>query len=278
MKVGYQGVEYAYSYIASNQMFKNCEYFSFKSFLDVIYAVENNEVDYGVLPIENSYAGRVAEIHNLLKNVVDKNIFFVKEKLLKIEHCLCGIKGSSIDNITNIFSHEQALMQCQKTILKLVPNAVCKPMINTAVSAKFVYDSNNINYASICSKYACERYNLSLLKENFQDLKNDNYTLFVALSKKQNNINSTDKNVLTSLIFELKNCVGALYYALGCFNEQNIDIVKIESYIPPIDSTISKFFITIKGNIADIKVKSAIEKLKQFTNNIYILGSYLSDR
>ena len=198
MKIGYQGVEGAFSHIATMQVFPNEEYISFKTFFDVLDAIEKDKIDCGVLPIENSYAGRVAGMHNLFKDFCDKKLFITNEKMLKVEHCVCGMKGSKIENITHIFSHEQAIMQCQKNISIMFSNAKIVAKENTAISAKFVAEANNLNYASICSKDACKKYGLQILKDNFQD-SNNNYTLFVVLSKKQQNIPINTANILTSI-------------------------------------------------------------------------------
>ena len=281
MKVGYQGVDGAFSYIASCQIYPNEKYISFKSFNEVLEAIENNNIDCGVLPIENSYAGRVAGMHNLFKDLCNKNLFIIAEKMLKIEHCLCGLKGVKIEDITHIFSHEQALMQCQKNIAKFLPNAKSVSKENTAMSAQFVAESKNSTYSAICSKDACKKYNLQILKDNFQD-SNDNYTLFVVLSKKQITINGNTVNknnaVLTSLLFEVKNISGVLYKSLKCFADQNIDLVKIESYIPPVSSTSAMFFMTVKGNTEDENIKIALNNLNEFAENVYIFGSYFADR
>ena len=277
MKIGYQGVEGAFSYIASCQIYPNEKYISFKNFNEVLEAIENNDIDCGVLPIENSYAGRVAGMHNLFKDFCNKNLFIIAEKMLKIEHCLCGIENTKIEDITHIFSHEQALMQCQKNIAKFLPNAKSFSKENTAMSAKFVAESKNSSYSAICSKDACKKYNLQILKENFQDI-NDNYTLFVALSKQQNTIATGSQNVLTSCIFELKNRPGVLHLALKCFADQSIDLVKIESYIPPVSSTSAMFFITVQGNVEDENVKIALQNLNKFAKYVYIFGSYFADR
>lgn len=281
MKVGYQGVEGAFSNIAAKQIFPCENYISFKTFFDVLEAIEEGKIDCGIVPIENSYAGRVAGMHNLFRDFCDKNLFIITEKMLKVEHCLCGLEGAEIDAITHIFSHEQALMQCQKNISKMLPNAMCSAKENTAMAAKFVAESANKNFAAICSKDACERYGLTILKENFQDA-NDNYTLFVGLSKKKNTINSntanSNKTILTSLLFEVKNVSGVLYKALKCFAEQDIDLVKIESYIPATSSKSAMFFITTKGNVEEKNMKIALQNLNEFAKNIYIFGSYFADR
>lgn len=281
MKIGYQGVEGAFSNIAAKQIFPGKNYISFKTFFDVLEAIEEGKIDCGIVPIENSYAGRVAGMHNLFRDFCDKNLFIVTEKMLKVEHCLCGLEGAEIDAITHIFSHEQALMQCQKNISKMLPNTICSAKENTAMAAKFVAESANKNFAAICSKEACKQYGLTMLKENFQDA-NDNYTLFVGLSKKKNSIDSTNtkinKTILTSLLFEVKNVSGVLYKSLKCFAEQDIDLVKIESYIPATSSKSAMFFITTKVNVEEKNMKIALQNLNEFAKNIYIFGSYFADR
>ena len=286
MKVGYQGVEGAFSNIAAKQIFPCESYISFKTFFDVLEAIEEGKIDCGIVPIENSYAGRVAGMHNLFRDFCDKNLFIITEKMLKVEHCLCGLEGAKIAGITHIFSHEQALMQCQKNISKILPNAICSAKENTAVAAKFVAENANKNFAALCSKEACKQYGLTILKENFQDA-NDNYTLFVGLSKKKNTINSntissntinSNKSILTSLLFEVKNVSGVLYKSLKCFAEQDIDLVKIESYIPATSSKSAMFFITTKGNVWEKNMKIALQNLNEFAKNVYIFGSYFADR
>lgn len=281
MKVGYQGVEGAFSNIAAKQIFPDENYISFKTFFDVLEAIEEDKIDCGIVPIENSYAGRVAGMHNLFRDFCDKNLFIITEKMLKIEHCLCCLAGAKIEGITHIFSHEQALMQCQKNISKMLPNATCTAKENTAVAAKFVAESANKNFAAICSKEACKQYGLTILKENFQDA-NDNYTLFVGLSKKKNSIDNNavngNRTVLTSLLFEVKNVSGVLYKALKCFADRDIDLVKIESYIPATSSKSAMFFITTKGNVVDKNMKMALQNLNEFAKNVYIFGSYFTER
>ena len=276
MKIGYQGIDGAFSSIASKQLFPDAEYLSFKSFYDVLDAINNDKIDYGILPIENSYAGRVAGMHNLFKDFCDKKLFIVAEKLLKVEHCLGCLNEAKAEDIMDIFSHEQALMQCQKNISKFFPKAKCFAKENTAMSAKFVVESKNKHYSVICSKDACKKYGLRVLHDNFQD-SNDNCTLFVGLSKKQNIIPKNSSGVITSLLFELKNTAGVLYHALGCFAEQGIDMMKIESYIPTSLSTSAMFFITIRGNLEDEIVKIAMSNLSKFTKNIHSFGSYFAD-
>lgn len=277
MKIGYQGIEGAFSNIATQQMFPGDEYVAFKTFFDVLEAIETGKIDCGVVPIENSYAGRVAGMHNLFRDFCDKNLFIVKEKMLKVEQCLCGLEGAKVGDITHIFSHEQALMQCQKNIAKVLPKAKCLAKENTAMSAQFVADSRDKCFSAICSRYACEKYGLTLLQENFQDV-NDNYTLFIGLSKEKNSVASNSQNVLTSLLFEVKNVSGVLYKALKCFAERNLDLVKIESYIPATSSKSAMFFITIRGNVADQDMKIALHDLNQCAKKVYIFGSYFADR
>ena len=250
MNIGYQGINGSFSSIVARKMFPNMNYISFKTFADVLEAIENGKIDCGILPIENSYAGRVAGMHNLFRDFCNRKLFIVAEKLLKIEHCICSIQNTDIGDITHVFSHEQAIMQCQKNIHKILPNAVISPKENTAIAAKFVAENNNKHFCAICSIDACKQYQLKILHKNFQD-EDDNYTLFVGISKQENIITKETKNVLTSILFEIKNAPGSLFNALKCFRDQKIDLVKIESYIPTIKSQQAMFFTTIKGNVRE---------------------------
>ena len=275
IKVGHQGVRGAFSYIATKQLYQEAEIISFRTFLDVLDAIKNDIVKYGVIPLENSYAGRVSDVYNIFKN---NKLFIVAEKLIKIEHNLAGIKNSRLEDIEQIFSHEQALKQCENTLKQLLPNAKLIAKENTAVSAKFVANENNVKYGAICSKDAVIENDLQILKPNIQDA-NNNCTLFVVFAKKPIVIQKNTENCLTSIMFEIKNEAGSLYNALGCFAKNDIDMIKIESYIPnAFDSSKAMFFITTDGTVENDNYKIALEELKNFTTDIHIFGSYSKNR
>lgn len=179
MKIGHQGIFGAFSYIAAKKFYPNAEIVSYNSFQDVAEAVFNDKVKYGILPFENSYTGKVENI----KEIIEKYDFnIIAKKPIKISHCLCGVKEINLQEITHIHSHNQALMQCNKTIAQLMPNVVKIQKENTAISAEFVSKLKDPTQVAICSKLAAERFGLYILKDDFQDA-DDNQTIFVIFEK-----------------------------------------------------------------------------------------------
>ena len=142
-------------------------------------ALQQDKINLAVIPIENSYTGKIPETNNLMKKYKFK---IIKELQLTIKQNLAGVKNTKLDDITDIFSHEQALKQCTETIKKLLPTAKLHSTTNTAISAQFVSNSQNQHYACICSAEAIKEYKLENLYPNFQD-KKDNYTLFAVIAK-----------------------------------------------------------------------------------------------
>ena len=179
MKIGYQGVKGAFSYIVAKTLYPNEQMMNFLSFREVFKALEDEKIDIGIIPIENSYTGKVEDT-NLLMN--DFNVKILKKINIPIHHNLAGIDGATLDVITHIFSHKQALLQCKENIKKILPKVQLVAKENTAISAHFVSNAKNKNYACLCSSEAIKEYGLKNLYPNIQD-KDDNSTLFVALSK-----------------------------------------------------------------------------------------------
>ena len=179
MKIGYQGVKGSFSYIATKELYPNEQMVNFWSFREVFEALECSKIDIGIIPIENSYTGKVEDT-NLLMN--DFNFKILKKINIPIHHNLAGIEGATLDVITHIFSHKQALLQCKENIKKIIPKAQLVEKENTAISAHFVANAKNNNYACLCSSESIKEYGLKNLYPNLQD-KNNNHTLFVAISK-----------------------------------------------------------------------------------------------
>lgn len=276
IKIGYQGTIGAFSYIAAKDLYPNEILMNYKTFADVIKAVHSKEVDFGIIPLENSYAGRVSDVYNLFQNV---KLFIVAEKLLKITHCIAGIESIEFSRITHIYSHEQALKQCERNIKTFFPNAKLIAKENTAIAANFVKEMNSPEHVAICSELAAEYSKLSILKSHMQDA-NDNCTLFIVIGRKQNDINITNNNeVLTSVLFEIQNVAGSLYNAIGCFARRSIDLIKLESYIPNVlTSESAKFFVTIRGNLQDSNLMDGLKEIQKYTKDIHIFGSYFRNR
>ncbi len=165
--------------LACKTFYPKYERLSCGSFADVFTAVKDEKAEYGIIPLENSYAGRVSEIHNLLQ---DSNLFIVAEHFHQIEHHLAGINGSKIADLKEIYSHPQALMQCKNNLSDI--KAELKNYSNTADAAQLIKDTQDKSKAAICSKLAAKINNLTILKENLEDAQKNNMTLWIVLSKK----------------------------------------------------------------------------------------------
>lgn len=273
--IAFQGVTGANSNLACNKFYPEFQTKAFPTFADVFMAVENGEVEFGMIPLENSYAGRVSEIHNLLQ---DREVSIVAEHFFNVSHNLAAVRGAVISNIEKIYSHPQALMQCNNNIRKLSNNKiiVCD-VSNTAEAARMVAESGDKSKAAICSKMAAEVNGLEVLKENIQD-DEGNMTTFVVISKNAANPDLEVAPVLTTLLFTIRNIPGSLYKSLGGFATNGVNMLKLESYIPGGISKQAKFFITIEGHPSQKNVSLALEELGFFSKNVKLLGIYYADK
>ncbi len=265
--IAFQGDKGAYQELVCIEYFPDHKRVACKNFENVFKSVENSEVNIGIIPIENSYVGRVSEIHNLLQQT---KLFITGEYFIKINHCLATVSNNLLDQISTVISHPMALMQCKNNIAK--HGFETKHEINTAIAAKNLVAKQEDNVAVICSKAACDQYDLKILNNNFQDSDN-NYTHFVSIAKEQVLLEENVKAVGT-ILFELKNQTSSLYKALGVFSKANINITKIESYIPGGISKNAKFLLSFEGNIHNPIIKTAIKDLKNLSNFLRILGFY----
>jgi prephenate dehydratase len=270
--IAYQGCEGANSNLACIKFYPQFQSKAFDSFSDVFEAVANGEVDYGMIPLENSYAGRVSEIHNLLQQY---EVSIIAEHFFPITHNLVGIKGAKLEDITEVYSHPQALLQCQNNLKSMKVKLF--EFSNTAKSAEYIAKANEKNKASLCSKYASDLNNLEIIKENMQDASNDNITIFIVISKLSTETDPKIAPTITALLFTIRNIPGSLYKALGGFATNSVSIIKLESYIPGGVSNQAKFFITIEGHPTQRKVSLALEELGFFSKNVKLLGVYYAD-
>jgi prephenate dehydratase len=238
------------------------------SFEDVFEAVEQGKAALGFIPVENSQAGRVAEIHTLLPKT---NLHFVSEYFLPVEHVLAAPKGTSIEQVKDVYSHPQALMQCRDHIRSL--GITAHPYSNTAVAAEQVAQWNDPSKAAICSRLAAELYGLDVLQDPMQDAA-DNVTVFVALSREPHAPEVSAGPVVTTLLFTVRNIPSALYKSLGGFATNGVNILKLESYIPGGNSQQAQFFLTLEGHTDERSVQLALEELGFFTKQVKVLGMY----
>jgi len=267
--VAYQGVEGAYSHLACKNVFPKSISIACESFEDAMKLVENKTVDFAMIPVENSTAGRVEEIYRLIPK---SSLFIVGEHFEPVNHCLLGIKDSKLEEIKYVGSHPQALAQCYKNIIDLNLTALAK--FDTAGSAREIQEKNDKSYGAIASKLAAELYDLKILKEYFGDLKG-NVTRFIILSSK--NIVpdfDNDKEYITSLIFHVRDIPSSLYKALGGFATNSVNLLKLESYSMPGSLQVSRFHIDIEAHPKEKRLKLALDELKYFAKEIKYLGVY----
>lgn len=273
MIIAFQGSFGANSNLACQKFYQDFEAKAYPTFFDVFEAVEKGEAQFGMIPLENSYAGRVSEIHNLLQK---HNVSIVAEHFFPITHNLVGLQNTRIEDVKEVLSHPQALMQCQNNLRDL--GVKIGEFSNTAEAAKFVARNGDKTKAAICSKMASDLNGLSIIKENIQDSGGDNVTIFVVISKNSAEVDPQIAPVITALIFTIRNIPGALYKALGGFATNGVSIVKLESYIPGGFSKQAQFFISIEGHPNQRHVALALEELGFFSKNIKLLGVYYADK
>jgi prephenate dehydratase len=271
--IAFQGSIGANSDLACHKFYPDFTAKSYASFADVFKAVENGEARYGMIPLENSYAGRVSEIHNLLN---DSKVAIVAEHFFPIEHNLAALDGSKLEDIKEVYSHPQALMQCQNNLHKL--NLKLCEFSNTAKAAEFVAQTGDKTKAALCSKKAAENNKLKILQENLQDSGKDNVTVFVVISREFADVDPAVGSVITTLLFTVRNITGALYKALGGFATNNINMIKLESYIPSGMSRQAKFFISVEGHPSQKPIADALSELGFFSQNVKLIGVYYADK
>lgn len=269
INVVFQGVLGSYSSIALNEFFhgKIHNKINVRNFEDVFKSLEDENINYGVLPIENSSTGGISEVYDLLRK---ENFYIVGERKIKVEHYLLGLEGASLEDIEEVYSHPQALLQCQEFLEKF-PNWKVTPYTNTAASVKLIKEKGDKTKAAIGSIEAKDIYDLQILSPNINYNKN-NFTRFIIIGKELNK--DGDK---ISLVVSTAHKTGALYNILKIFWKNNINMVKIESR-PILDKPWEYFFyIDFEGNINQEIIKSSIEEIKKESNYLKILGNYLSD-
>ena len=270
-KVSFQGIEGANSHLASKKLFPKAKIVPCETFEEVFDNVKTNRSDIGIIPVENSVAGRVAEIHNLMHKT---SLKIVGEYFMKIELNLLGIKQANINEINNVRSHIHALSQCRKFIKKKKFRIIVSA--DTALAAKEISEENDNKESAIASSLAGKICNLKVLKKNVED-SYKNVTRFILLQKKSIKVSSNKGKILTSLIFAVNNIPASLHKALGCFAVNNVNMTKLESYVNETFKQ-AEFYADIEGDIKDFNVNAALKEIKEYTKFVRILGTYYADR
>ncbi len=267
VKIGYQGVEGSFSEEALRKYFNSYDSIkNYEEFKDVFNALENNYIQYAILPIENSYTGAITEVYDLL---VKYNFYIVGEECIKIDQNLMGISGTNIDEIEEIYSHPQGFEQ-SRGFLSRYDKIKLIPYHNTAISAKLVSDLKDRKKAAIGSKRAANIYGLSILKENIND-KKDNHTKFIIIGKELKYNDSSNK---ISVVFSLEDKAGTLYKLLRHFAENHINMIKIESRPNKHESWKYLIYVDFEGNLNNDLVKNALELIEKNSGYFKIIGNY----
>ena len=271
-KVAFQGEEGAYSHLASIEIFKNAEIKACSTFEETFQLASDNPTYKIVIPIENSLAGRVADIHYLIPKY---KLQIHAEHFHKVSHNLLGIKGSKIKDIKIVRSHAQAIGQCRK----IIETHKLKPIISadTAGSAKFVANRKDKSESAIASSLAAKIYNLEILKSNVED-EPGNVTRFLIMGKDTKHPEHKNKKYITSCIFKLKSTPAALYKALGGFATNGVNLCKLESFSVKNTFDQVNFYIDIEGHIEDPALQKALEELGFHTQKLDVLGVYEAHR
>lgn len=265
-RVVFQGAEGAYSQAAMLQYFGDAvNSFHVDAFRDAMNAIDEGSADFAVLPIENSTAGIVSEIYDLLQEYEN---YIVGEQIIKIEHCLLGVPGAQIKDIRTVFSHPQSLMQSSKYLQAHDWRQIS--MQNNAFAAKKVAEGRDMSQAAIAGEHAAAVYGLDILQRKVNN-SGANSTRFIIVTN-QKIFRKDAKKV--SICFEVPHESGSLYHMLSHFIYNNLNMTKIESR-PIEDRTWEyRFFIDFEGNLADGAVKNALRGLRDEARNMKILGNY----
>ena len=266
--VGYQGVVGSFGEEATNLYFKESfsEKKNYSAFEQVLQALRKREIDYGVLPIENSFTGEVLEVYDLV-NKYDLHI--VGEELVKVEHNLLAPKGAQLETLQEVYSHPQAFGQC-KHFLEKYPHIKFIPYANTAMAGEYVAKLQDQTKGAIASMRAAKTYNLEVLQGGIHT-NQDNYTRFIVLARKMEIEPSCDK---VSIVFTTSHTSGALYRVLSHFAYNGLNLLKIQSRPTKDKKWHYFFFVDLEGNLEDANMLIALGKVKKDTEYLRILGNY----
>ncbi|GAB3438400.1 prephenate dehydratase [Insolitispirillum peregrinum] len=265
--ISFQGVPGAYSHLACRAVFPDMAALPCASFDEAFAAVRDGQAHYGMIPIDNSVAGRVADIHHLLPN---SGLHIIGEHFQPIHHHLLAVPGASIEDIREVRSHVHALGQCRKLIRELGIKAVVAA--DTAGSAQEIAARGDKSIAAIASGLAAETYGLVSLRANVEDAAH-NTTRFVIMAR-QAVVPTVDEAVVTSFVFKVRNVPAALYKALGGFATNGVNMTKLESYMVDGLFVATQFYAEVEGHPEERAVRLALEELQFFSHEVHVLGVY----
>jgi prephenate dehydratase len=267
-KIAYQGEPGANSHIACLEARPGHEPVACRTFEDAFQAVKEGAAALAMIPIDNSVAGRVADIHHLMPQ---SNLSIIGEHFLRVNHQLLIKRGADPAKITSVHSHVHALGQCRKAIRERGLRPVVA--VDTAGAARELSESADATRAVIATKLAAEIYGLQIIAENIED-ETHNTTRFIILSPQRQDAEAGQDQTITSFVFRVRNVPAALYKAMGGFATNGVNMTKLESYQLEGMFAATQFYADIEGHPDDRNVRLALEELAFFTSYVRILGVY----
>ena len=266
--IAFQGFPGAYSDLACRNVYPEWATLPCETFDDAFLAVRDGKATLAMIPVDNTLAGRVADVHHLMP---ESGLHIIGEHFQPIQHSLLAIKSAKIENLKYVHSHIHALPQCKKRIKELG----LKPQVHadTAGAAQEIQKQNNPEHAAIASSLAAKIYELDILENDIQDA-DHNTTRFLILAKDTDTPKKEgSRKYITSFIFNVRNIPAALYKALGGFATNNVNMVKLESYVDK-NFQVAQFYVDIVGHTDDKNVALALEELNFYAENVTMLGTY----
>lgn len=268
-RVAYQGTAGAYSHMACQKVFPECEVLPCDDFSGALALVIDGQADCAMIPLENSTAGRVEEIYRLIPST---HLNIVAEHFEPVRHCLLAKPGVALEQLTQVSSHPQALAQCHQHLRRLNIRPVAA--IDTAISARELAGSHFEDRGVIASALAAELYGLDILKTDFQDVDGNTTRFLVFAREPQHEIASPSVSYITSVLFTVRNLPAALYKALGGFATNGVNLIKLESYMDGGTMEASHFHLDVHGHQTSAALANALEELRYFSQEMRVLGSY----
>jgi prephenate dehydratase len=267
-KVVFQGEPGANSHLAIHEVYPDCEAVPCATFEDCFSAISAGDADLGMIPIENSVAGRVADIHHLMP---DSGLHIIAEHFMPVRHQLLAPKGATLAGIKTVESHVHALGQCRKMMRKLAVRTIVAA--DTAGSAREVAEAGDKSRAAIATRLAAQIYGLDILAQDIED-EAHNTTRFIVLSREAHWAKSGTGPVVTTFLFRVRNVPAALYKVLGGFATNGVNMTKLESYMIEGSFFATQFYADVEGHPEDRNLVLAFEELAFFSKEMKILGVY----
>jgi len=267
-RVVFQGEPGSYSHLAAREALPHCDAIPAPTFEDAFAAIREGAVDLGLIPIENSLHGRIADIHHLLP---DAPLYILGEHFHRVRHQLLGVQGSTLSSIKTVVSQEPALGQCRKIIQEL--RLKRQLWADTAGAARHVAETKDFSLAAVASSLAAEIHKLVVLRADVEDA-DHNVTRFLIMARSPEDADNNGDDVVTSFIFRVRNVPAALYKALGGFATNGVNMTKLESYQLEGKFNATQFYADIEGHPEERNVRLALEELQFFTSTLKVLGVY----